>query len=99
MIDSKAAITMIPKAVANEMNLYITICIDGFIPLDSSFVHVIGSVKAIPITLNAFPNICVIQDIIMVDLPPLFGICLSREFTAKLGGYLALDYSNILLPL
>jgi len=37
MIDSKAAITMIPKAVANEMNLYITICIDGFIPLDSSF--------------------------------------------------------------
>ena len=34
----------------------------------------------------------------MVDLPPLFGICLSREFTAKLRGYLALDYNNILLP-
>lgn len=86
MIDTEPAITMIPKAVANKMKLYITRCIDCVIQLDSSSIYIIGSVKGVPITLNAFPNICVIQDIIMVDLPPLFGICLSREFTAKLGG-------------
>jgi len=34
----------------------------------------------------------------MVDLPPLFGICLSKEFIAKLGGYLALDYTHLLHP-
>jgi len=59
---------------------------------------VIGSVKGISITLNALPDICVIQDIIVVDLPPLFGICLSKEFITNLGGYLALDYTHLLLP-
>jgi len=98
MIDTKVAITIIPKVVANEMKLYITRCIDGVIQLDSSSVYIFGSVKGVSITLNAFLNICVIQDIIIVDLPPLFGLCLSREFTAKLGGYLALDYTHILLP-
>lgn len=55
-------------------------------------------VKGVLITLNAFLDICVIQDIIVIDLPPLFGIYLSREFTAKLGGYLALDYTHLLIP-
>lgn len=58
----------------------------------------IGSVKEFSITLNAFHYIRIIQDIIIVDLPPLFEICLSREFTTKLGGYLALDYTYLLLP-
>jgi len=45
MIDTRVAITIIPKVVANEMKLYIIICIDGVIQLDSSFVYVVGSVK------------------------------------------------------
>jgi len=98
MINTRATITIIPKAVANEMKLYITRCIDGVIQLDSSSIDIAGSVKGVPITLNAFLDICVIQDIIMVDLSPLFEICLSREFIAKLGGYLALEYTHLLLP-
>ena len=97
MIDTEATIVIIPKAIANKMKLYITRCIDGVIQLDSSSVDIIGSVKGISITLNAFLDICVIQDIIVIDLPPLFGICLAREFTAKLGEYLALCYSHVLL--
>lgn len=91
MIDVGAAITFIPRLVVNEMKLYITQCIDRVIQIDSSLVDVVGSVKVVLITLNAFLDICVIQDIIVVDLPPLFGIYLSIEFTAKLRGYLALD--------
>ena len=98
MIDTRAVIIVIPKAITNEMKLYITKCIDSVTQLDSFSIDIVGSVKGVQITLNAFSNICVIQDIIVVDLPPLFGICLSREFTTKLGGYLALDYSHLLLP-
>ena len=98
MIDIGSTITMIPKVVANEMKLYITRWIYGGIQLDSSSVDVFGSVKGVLITLNAFLDIYVIQDIIVVDLPLLFGICFSREFTIKLGGYLALDYTHLLLP-
>jgi len=60
MIDTKAIITMIPKVAADEMKLYITICIDGIIQLDSSSIYVVGSVKGVQITLNAFPNIHVV---------------------------------------
>lgn len=74
MIDTEAAITIIPKVDTNEMKLYITGCIDAFIQLDSSHVNVIGSVKGVFITLNTFPYICIIQDIIVVDIPPPFMI-------------------------
>lgn len=33
-----------------------------------------------------------------MNLTPIFGICLLREFTTKLGGYLALNYTHLLLP-
>lgn len=59
---------------------------------------VIINVKSVPITLNMYHNISLNQYIIVVHLPPLFGICLSREFTIKLGGYLSLDYTHLLLP-
>lgn len=60
MIDTKATITMIPKAVIDEMKLYITRCIDGVIELDSSLVDVVGSVKGVQITLNVFLDIRVV---------------------------------------
>lgn len=34
----------------------------------------------------------------MVDLSPLFSLCLSREFTTKLWGFLALDYTYLGIP-
>lgn len=34
----------------------------------------------------------------MVDLRYLFGLCLSKEFITKLGGYLVMDYSHIMVP-
>jgi len=98
MIGTRAAITMIPKAVVDEMKLYITRCIDGVIQLDSSSIDVFGSIKRVQITLNALLDIHVVQDIIVVYLPPLFGICVSREFIAKLRGYVTLYYDHLLLP-
>lgn len=34
----------------------------------------------------------------VVELPPLFDLCLSREFTTKIEGYLAMDYTHYLVP-
>ena len=45
MIDTRVAITMIPKVVANEMKMYITRCIDDVIQLDSSFLDVVGNLN------------------------------------------------------
>lgn len=48
------------------------------------------------LTLHACPNILVPQDICVIDLPPFFSLCLSRDFTAKIGGYVLADWSHIL---
>ncbi|KAH9295246.1 hypothetical protein KI387_038834, partial [Taxus chinensis] len=37
------------------------------------------------------------QDISVIDLPPLFTIFLSQDFTAKMGGYLSADWSHMIL--
>lgn len=58
----------------------------------------IGSIKGVSITLNTFLDINVIQDIIIIDLPPLFGIFLSKELTVNLEGYLAIYYTHLILP-
>jgi len=47
MIDIEVAITMISKAIVDEIKLYITRCIDGVIQLDSSLIDVVGSVKGV----------------------------------------------------
>lgn len=98
MIDIEAISTVIPKVVVDKMKFYITWCIDGFIKLDSLPFNMMISVKGVSITLNTFLDISIIQDIIVVYLPPVFGICLSREFTTKLDGYLAVDYTHFQLP-
>lgn len=33
----------------------------------------------------------------MVELPPLFELCISREFIAKIKNYLAMDYTHYLI--
>lgn len=78
IINTRDASTIILKFVADERKLYRFQCIDGVIQLYSFLVDVIGSVKGVTITLNAFPNICVMQDIIVVYLIPLFRIYLFR---------------------
>lgn len=98
MIDTRAISTIIPKVIVDKMKLYIIWYIDGVIKLDSSLMDMIESVKGFTITINMFSNISIILDSIIVDLTPLFGICLSREFTTKLGGYLDLDYTHLPLP-
>ncbi|KAH9310162.1 hypothetical protein KI387_038073, partial [Taxus chinensis] len=35
--------------------------------------------------------------ILVIDLPPLFDIFLSRDFTANMGGYLSADWSHMIL--
>lgn len=97
MIDIRAAITIMPKAIIETMKLYITQCVDDVIQLDSSPMDIFWNVNTILIMINIFQDITLNQDIIIMDLPPLFGIYLSREFIAKLGGYLALDYTHLLL--
>ena len=46
--------------------------------------------------LHDFPHCTIVQDISVADIEPYFVICLSRDFTTKIGDQIAKDWSYIL---
>ena len=48
--------------------------------------------------LNNFPSKIVVMDVVVADIPPKFGILLSRSRTSKLKGSLQLDMSYATIP-
>lgn len=91
MIDSGASTTAMPKQIVEALGLNYEPMKRGVMQLDGNKVETIGVIKALPLTLSACPSITVSQDTMIIDVPPMFGLCLSQEFTSKVGGYLSLD--------
>lgn len=48
--------------------------------------------------LHQCPEVSVVQEVMIIELPALFDLCLSREFTSKLGGYLSMNYNHYIIP-
>jgi len=98
LLDFRAATTIMPKVVCDVMGLPLTSTSRGVLQLDSNPIKIIGVIKDIVMKLHKSPSMVITQEIVVVELPPLFGLCLSREFTANIGGYLAMDYTRYLIP-
>lgn len=47
--------------------------------------------------MYACPGITVLEEVVIIDIPPVFGLYLPRDFTTKIGGYLSLDWSHLIL--
>ena len=91
MVDSGATCSVMPKRVADQLELKYEPIEKGVVQLDGTSINFIGLIKNASLTLHACPTFSIPQDIYVIDLPPYFGLCLSREFTAKIGGYLSSD--------
>ena len=61
--------------------------------LDGTSVIIVGIINSLRMTLHACPCCTVTQAISIVELPTHFSICLSRDFTTQIGGYIAPDWS------
>ncbi|KAH9310893.1 hypothetical protein KI387_025928, partial [Taxus chinensis] len=96
MIDSGASSSVMPKQIADQLGLQYEITTKGVVQLDGTAVATVGVIKNLSLTLHACPNVVVLQDVSVIDLPPLFALCLSRDFTARIGGYLSADWSHML---
>jgi hypothetical protein len=62
-------------------------------------VKCLGVIKDLFVTLFQLPMKSVVMDIVVVDVPPKFGMLLERSWIKKLGGTLHMDltYSTILV--
>ena len=60
---------------------------------DSSQVRCLGLIKYLCVTLVQYPVKSILMDIVVADIPPKYGMLLSRSWGAKLGGSIQLDMS------
>lgn len=78
MIDLGASMTVMPKKVFDFIGLAYIRDFIRVLQLDGTNFKTLGIVKDVSLKLHRCSGILVIQDIIVVDIPPMFGLCLSR---------------------
>ena len=91
IIDSRASSSIMPKCVGEQVGLKYEPMIKHVLQLDGTSVIIVGIIKGLRMALCACPNFTVTHNISIVELPPHFSRCLSRDFTAQIGGYIASD--------
>ena len=66
--------------------------------LDRTNVKVVGEMEDVLIRLSANKKICQYIDIVVADIPDGYGMILNRDWTVRLNGYFASDWSQLWLP-
>ena len=66
--------------------------------LDRTNVKVVGEMEDALIHLSANEKICQYIDIVVADIPNVYGLVLNRDWSARLNGYFASDWSHLWLP-
>ena len=66
--------------------------------MDKTDVKVIGEMEDVLVRLASNDKVCQVINIVVADIPDTYGLVLSRDWSAKLNGYFALDWSHMWLP-
>jgi hypothetical protein len=98
MVDSCASSNVMPWYVCQKINAKVQPSILKIIHLDRTSVKVIGELKNVLIRLSSNPKVHQVIDIIVVDIPEVYGLFLSRDWPEQLHGYFATDWSHLWLP-
>ena len=66
--------------------------------MDSQTIEVFGLIKDLQVFLKAFPDITIEMDIVVIDVPDVWGMLINRKSAADLGGSIQMDLSYATLP-
>jgi hypothetical protein len=58
-----------------------------------------GMIENVQFFLKEYPEKIIHMDIVVVDVPDVWGMLLSRKFASKLGGTLKMDLTHVNIPL
>jgi hypothetical protein len=99
LMDSRDSHNVMPKVVMNELGLDITNPYLDLYLFDSKKFKCLGVIKDMVVTLSQLPMKSVVLDVIVANIPPKFGMLLSRSWAKKVGGTLQMDlsYATILV--
>jgi hypothetical protein len=99
MLDSGASHNVMPKTIMERLGLQITRPYGDLYSFDSRKVKCMGMIKDLVVTLAQVPVKSILMDVVIADIPPKYGMLLSRSWGAKLGGSLQLDMSYATIPI
>jgi ribonuclease HI len=99
MLDSGASHNLLPKVVMDQLGLNVTRPYKDLFSFDSRKVKCLGMIKDLVVSLAQIPTKNMVMDVVVADIPPKFGMLLSRSWAAKLKGTLQMDmsYATILV--
>ncbi|KAH9324296.1 hypothetical protein KI387_004474, partial [Taxus chinensis] len=64
----------------------------------SKEVPLVGRIKDAKVAFATFPEKKVLATILVADIPPSYGMLLSRNFCKDVGGEIQMDWSHALIP-
>ena len=99
LMDYVASHNVTPKVVMEELGLDITRPYHDLYSFDSKKVKCLGVMKDVVVTLSQLPMKSVVLYVIVADIPPKFGMLLSRSWVKKVGGTLQMDLSYATIPI
>ena len=98
LMDLGASHNLMPKTVMEELGLEITKAYHDLYSFDSRRVQCLGVIKDLVVTLFQLPMKSVVMDNVVVDVPPKFGMLLSRSWIKILRGTLHMDLTYDTIP-
>jgi hypothetical protein len=98
LMDSGASHNLMPKIVMEELGLEVTKAYHDLYSFDSRRVQCLGVIKDLVVSLFQLPMKSVVMDIVVADVPPKFGMLLSRSWIKILGGTLQMDLTYATIP-
>jgi ribonuclease HI len=98
LMDSGASHNLMPKTVMEELGLEVTRAYHDLYSFDSRRVQCLGVIKDLVVTLFQLPMKSLVMDIVVADVPPKFGMLLSRSWIKRLGGTLQMDLTYATIP-
>jgi len=95
MMDIRAELNVISLEVANKMGLNTSRPYKNVCAFESRQISTIGVIMDLQVHLAKHPDIMII---VVLNIPTMCKMWLSREWSAKLGGTLQMDLSYATIP-
>jgi hypothetical protein len=99
MLDTGAGANMMSLKVMQQMGLKVTRPYRNVCGFESKAIPTHGVVENVEVFHKEYPEKVVHIDIMVFDVPDVWGMLLSRKFAAMLGGTLEMDLMFLKLPL
>jgi len=98
LMDSGASHNLMPKIVMEELGIEVTRAYHDLYSFESRKVQCLGVIKDLVMTLYQLPMKSVVMDVVVADVPPKFGMLLSRSWIKRMGGTLQMDLTYATIP-